>query len=99
MVVNTLVVMEIFYLFSVRYVYGTSLTWQGVLGTRAVLIGVGLVITAQLIFTYAPFMWLVFETRPVAFADGLVIVMVGVLLLGVIEIEKCVHRFLSQSKR
>jgi magnesium-transporting ATPase (P-type) len=37
--VNTIVVMEIFYLFSVRYVHGTSLTWRGVLGTRAVLIG------------------------------------------------------------
>ena len=36
MVVNTLVVMEIFYLFSVRYVHGPALTWQGVLGTPAV---------------------------------------------------------------
>src|SRR5690606_26704164 len=35
LVVNALVVMEIFYLFSVRYVHGTSFTWQGVLGTRA----------------------------------------------------------------
>ena len=40
MVVNTIVVMEIFYLFSVRYIHGPSLTWQGVLGTPAVLIGV-----------------------------------------------------------
>ena len=38
MVVNTLVVMEIFYLFSVRYVHGSSLTWRGVLGTPAVLV-------------------------------------------------------------
>jgi hypothetical protein len=35
MAVNTLVVMEIFDLFSVRYVHGTSLTWQG---TRAVIV-------------------------------------------------------------
>src|SRR3546814_13670708 len=32
MTVNTLVVMEIFYLFTVRYVHGTSLTWRGTLG-------------------------------------------------------------------
>ena len=47
MAVNTLVTMEIFYLFSVRYVHGASLTWQGVLGTRAVLIGVAIVVVAQ----------------------------------------------------
>src|SRR3546814_17508372 len=51
-VVNTIVVMEIFYLFSVRYLRLTSLTWEGVLGTPAVLIGVALVVALQLAFTY-----------------------------------------------
>jgi len=92
MVVNTIVVMEIFYLFSVRYVYGTSLTWRGVLGTRAVLIGVALVIIGQLIFTYAPFMQTVFDTRPIALVDGLVVVMVGPTLLAIVEVEKRVLR-------
>ena len=63
MVVNTLVVMEIAYLFSVRYVHGTSFTWAGVVGTPAVLIGVGTVVVAQLAFTYLP----VFQ-YPVRFA-------------------------------
>jgi magnesium-transporting ATPase (P-type) len=54
MVVNTIVVMQIFYLFSIRYVHGPSLTWTGILGTPAVLIGVGTVVIAQLIFTYHP---------------------------------------------
>ena len=62
--VNTIVVMEIFYLFSVRYVHGTSLTWTGVLGTPAVLIGVAAVALAQLAFTYLPAMQAAFETRP-----------------------------------
>ena len=48
---NTLVAVQIAYLFNVRYVHGTSLTWRGVLGTRAVLIGVGAVLLAQLGFT------------------------------------------------
>ena len=43
--------MEVFYLFSVRYVHGTSLTLRGVIGTRAVLIGVSLVIVAQALLT------------------------------------------------
>jgi hypothetical protein len=34
--VNTLVVMEIFYLFSVRYLRVASLTFEGMLGTQPV---------------------------------------------------------------
>ncbi|MBX3504611.1 MAG: cation-transporting P-type ATPase [Parvibaculum sp.] len=88
MVVNAIVVMEIFYLFSVRYVHGTSLTWRGVLGTRAVLIGVTGITAAQFAFTYLPFLQKIFHSAPVAFADGLVIVGIGVALLIVVEIEK-----------
>jgi magnesium-transporting ATPase (P-type) len=91
-VVNTLVAMEIFYLFSVRYVHGSSLTWRGVLGTRAVLLGVTAVVVAQFLFTYAPFMQKIFATHPVAFVDGLVIVAVGVVLLIIVEIEKRIGR-------
>ena len=88
MVVNTIVVMEIFYLFSVRYIHGTSLTWQGVLGTPAVLIALVAVVAAQLAFTYAPFMQAVFKTESVALSDGALIVGVGVALLLVVELEK-----------
>jgi magnesium-transporting ATPase (P-type) len=95
MVVNTLVVCEIFYLFSVRYVHGPSLTWTGVLGTPAVLIGVSVVVIAQLIFTYLPWMHLVFATRPVALADGLAIVGIGVALFLVIEVEKQLIRIVG----
>ena len=87
-VVNTLVVMEIFYLFSVRYVHGSSLTLQGVLGTRAVLIGVSVVVVAQFALTYAPPLQAVFATRPLAFTDGLAILAVGVALLVIVELEK-----------
>ncbi|MDO8900591.1 MAG: cation-transporting P-type ATPase [Phenylobacterium sp.] len=97
MVVNSLVVMEIFYLFSIRYVHGASLTWQGVLGTPAVLMGVGFVVAAQLALTYVPLLQTVFGTAPVALADGLVIIGLGVVLLLVVEAEKLIHRQLSQS--
>jgi magnesium-transporting ATPase (P-type) len=86
--VNTIVVMEVFYLFSVRYVHGTSLTLRGVVGTRAVLIGVSLVIVAQALLTYWPPLQRLFQTRPVGPADLAAIVAVGVALLLVIEIEK-----------
>jgi magnesium-transporting ATPase (P-type) len=95
MVVNTIVVMEIFYLFSVRYVHGTSLTIEGVFGTPAVLIGVAVVTIAQFVFTYAPFMHATFDTQPVAFTDGLAIVGVGVGMLVIVEIEKQIGRFID----
>jgi magnesium-transporting ATPase (P-type) len=85
---NTLVVMEIFYLFFVRNLHGASLTWRAVRGTRAVWAAVLAVTAAQFAVTYLPPLQAVFETRPVALADGLLVVAIGVLLLAVIEAEK-----------
>jgi magnesium-transporting ATPase (P-type) len=93
-VVNTIVVMEIFYLFSVRYLHGASATWTGVLGTPAVLIGVGCIVLLQLAFTYAPIMQAMFDTRSIAIADGMVVVAVGVALFAILEVEKLVRRSL-----
>jgi magnesium-transporting ATPase (P-type) len=97
LVVNTRVVMEVFYLFSVRYVHGPSLTWQGVLGTPAVLIGVGTVIVAQAVFTYAPFMNVWFETRPPTLREAMAVIAVGVALLLAVEVEKRVRRAVERT--
>ena len=86
--VNTLVVMEVFYLFSVRYLRAPSLTLTGVRGTRAVLIAVAVVTALQLVFTYAPFMEALFDTRPVDLIHGVEIIAVGIALFAVLEIEK-----------
>ncbi|MCW5723617.1 MAG: HAD-IC family P-type ATPase [Maricaulaceae bacterium] len=88
LVVNAIVAMEIFYLFSVRYAHGVSLTWRGVLGTPAVLTGVAVTVAAQFLFTYAPFMQFAFATEPVRFLDGLVCAGAGVMVLLLAEIEK-----------
>jgi len=90
-VVNAIVAMEVFYLFSVRYSRRTPLTWRSALGTPAVLVGVGSVTVLQLAFTYLPFMQLVFQTRPVALADALVILGAGMTLFVIMEIEKRVR--------
>ena len=95
MVVNAIVAMEIFYLFSVRYRHGTSLTWIGVLGTPAVLIGIAVVFALQLVFTYLPLFQRLFETRAIGFWDGLAAVGVGAALLLVAEIEKLIRRKLT----
>ena len=92
MVVNLIVVFGIFYLFNVRYLHVTSITWRGALGTPAVLLALAVVIAAQLTFTYAPFMHALFETRALPIADGLVIIGAGILLMLVLEGEKIILR-------
>ncbi|MCG8544859.1 MAG: cation-transporting P-type ATPase [Alphaproteobacteria bacterium] len=98
-VVNTLVVLEVFYLFSVRYLVASSITWRGILGTRAVLIAVVAVVALQFLFTYAPFMEAFFQSRPLDWIVGLQIVGVGLAVLLVVEFEKQVTRRLAGRDR
>jgi magnesium-transporting ATPase (P-type) len=93
--VNALVVLQIFYLFNVRYLGMPSLTWRGVVGTRAVLIAVGVVAALQFLFTYAPFMHQLFDTRPVTIAQGLLVIAVGIAGFAVIEVEKWLRQRLA----
>jgi len=85
---NTLVVMEIFHLFFIRNIHGTSLTWKAVRGTNVVWLTVFVITTAQFAMTYLPPMQAIFETEAVPFLDGLLIVGVGVALFVITEIEK-----------
>lgn len=95
-VVNTLVVLEIFYLFSVRYLKASSITWRGMLGTPAVLIAVGTVSALQLVFTYTPFMAVIFDTRPISLQQGIQLVGIGVAVFLILEIEKLVQSWLRR---
>ncbi|WP_439572399.1 cation-transporting P-type ATPase [Phreatobacter sp.] len=95
MVVNLIVVMEIFYLFNVRYLHGGSITLKGLAGTPAVLGAIAVVAAGQLAFTYAPVMQMLFQTRPVPLFEGMVILGCGVALLMVLEVEKAMLRRLG----
>jgi magnesium-transporting ATPase (P-type) len=88
MALNTLVVMEIFHLFFIRNIYGTSLTWKTVRGTKVVWAVVGVITVAQFAITYWPPLQAIFATQSVPFLDGVLIVGVGVALFAVIETEK-----------
>ena len=92
MAVNVLVVLQIFYLFNVRFLHQTSLTLMGALGTKPVLIALSAVVAAQLALTYTPIMQALFDTRPLAFTDGLIVVATGVLLMIILEVEKVLFR-------
>ncbi len=92
MVVNVLCVMEIFYLFNVRYLHMRSFTWRGARGTPAVLWAIAAVVLAQLAFTYLPWMQALFDTRSVPLADGLVILGIGLATMVFLEAEKALLR-------
>lgn len=92
MVVNTLCAMEVFYLFSVRYLHMRSFTWQGAKGTPAVLWAITVVVVAQIAFTYAPWMQKLFDSRSVPLPEMLLIVAVGAATMLVLEVEKAILR-------
>lgn len=85
---NTLVVMEIFHLFFIRNIYGTSLTWDAVRGTKIVWITVIVVTLAQFAVTYIAPLQAVFGTEAVSIKDGFIVVGIGVVLFALTETEK-----------
>jgi calcium-translocating P-type ATPase len=85
---NTLVVLEIFHLFFIRNIHGTSLTWAAARGTRVVWTVVIAITAAQFAITYVPVLQSVLGTEPVALFDGFLIVGIGAAFLAIIEIEK-----------
>ena len=90
--VNALVAMEVCYLFSVRYLKNPSFTWVGVQGTPRVLVAVGAVLLLQSLFTYAPFMQGLFDTRALGPQALLVAALSGLVVLVLLEGEKALLR-------
>lgn len=93
--VNTLVCMEVFYLFSVRYLKAPSFPAQGVKGTPRVLMAVFGVFVLQLLFTYAPFMQSLFASEALSLTTGVFVVLAGIAVLVILEIEKALLRRLG----
>ncbi|WP_372970818.1 cation-translocating P-type ATPase [Marinobacter sp.] len=93
--VNTLVAMEVFYLFAVRYLDTASVTLRGVLGTPIVLLAVGAVILLQLLFTYLPFFHQIFGTAPLTLGALVFAGAAGVVVLLVLELETWLRKRLK----
>lgn len=85
---NTLVILEIFHLFFIRNIYGTSLTWKAVRGTKVVWSTVIIITAAQFAVTYFTPLQKVFGTQSVPIFDGVLIVALGVVFFAIIEAEK-----------
>jgi len=88
MVVNTLVAMEIFYLFSVQGGHDRPLSLRGAAANPAVWIGVALVLAAQAALTFAPPLQAAFDTTPLPAGAFAPIFGAGAALLVLAEAEK-----------
>ena len=71
-----------------------STTFEGVVGTRAVLIAVGAVTALQFLFTYVPFMHELFDSRALTIPQGLQAVAIAIVGFTIIEIEKAIRQCL-----
>jgi magnesium-transporting ATPase (P-type) len=97
MAMNTLVVLEIFHLFFIRNIHGTSLTWKAIRGTLVIWIVVIAITAAQFAVTYVPPLQLALGTEAIPVWDGMLIFATGVAFFAIIEIEKQIRLGLAGS--
>ncbi len=86
--VNAIVLFEAFYLLNTRHIETSVLNREGLFGNPYVVLAIGFVVAFQLLFTYAPFMQYLFESRAVAILDWLWIIGVSASVFIVVEFEK-----------
>ncbi len=92
MAVNTLVAMEVFYLFAVRYLDTPSITLRGVVGTPLVLGALVAVVVLQSLFTWLPLFNEAFGSTALDWAGLVFTFMAGVTVLLALELETWCRR-------
>jgi magnesium-transporting ATPase (P-type) len=89
--VNTMVGLEIAYLFSVRLRHSAPFDFRDIRLTRALLIGIAAVIVLQILFTYLPLFETLYDTRPIDWPDMGVAALAAIGLILVLELEKAIR--------
>ncbi|MEC9347747.1 MAG: HAD-IC family P-type ATPase [Pseudomonadota bacterium] len=97
--VNMLVVLEIFNLFAVRRIHGSSFTWRAVLGTPVIWLAIAVLVIAQSAITWLPPMHRLFDTAAVPFTEGMLVIAIGAASLVVMELEKAARLWLARRYR
>ncbi len=97
--VNTLVMFEIFYLLSARYILAPALTFEGLSGNRYVLYAIGLLIMIQMAFTYTGPMQTLFATSAMSIDSWLRVITVASSVLFLVETEKMLLRKFMKTER
>ena len=90
--VNTLVVGQIFYLFSARFSRVSALRSELFTTNPVSWLCVAIMLVLQLAFTYLPFMQSAFGTTTVGPAAWLVPLLIGVIVFAAVEVDKLIRR-------
>ncbi len=90
MAVNTLVLGQVFYLFSSRFLRESSLRLDLLFTNRVVWMAIGVLLVLQLLFVYVPFLNLWFHSAPIPASDWLLPLGIGFAIFLVVEAEKAV---------
>lgn len=95
MALHTIVCFELFYVFNARRMHGPPFSRASLGGSGPAFIAAGIVIALQLAITYLPPMQLLFQTRPIDFAEWGLILLTSGSVLVLVEAD----RLLFQARR
>lgn len=90
--VNTLIFGEIFYLLNSRRFFASTLSLEGLFGNKHALAAIGVVLIAQMFYTYLPAMQFLFGSEALPFHVWLFMLAVGIGIYFLVELEKWVLR-------
>jgi magnesium-transporting ATPase (P-type) len=90
--VNTLVTFEVFYLLNTRYLLQPAWPHRAFSGNPYIPLSIGVVVLAQLLYTYAPFMQAMFHTTAIGVDAWLRIVSIAASIFIIVELEKVLAR-------
>lgn len=93
--VNTIVACQVFYLLSSRFFEQASWTLRGLIGNPKIWIAIGLQVVLQLAFTYWSLAQKLFGTAPLSPGHWGWILLVGLLVFVLVELEKGLIRYLK----
>jgi len=85
--VNLFVMIGLTFLFNCRSLT-KSMFRIGIFSNPWVLVGSGIMIVLQLLYTYAPFMNKIFQSAPISGRDWLIIIVIALAVYGIIGLEK-----------
>ncbi|MGY4876786.1 cation-translocating P-type ATPase [Vreelandella aquamarina] len=91
--VNMLVTGSAAYLINSRFLVNSTLSVEGLFGSRPVWVAIGLIMLLQMAFTYVPFMQLIFVSEGLTLTHWLVIFVVSGMVYLAVEGEKRVWRW------
>ncbi|WP_340818184.1 HAD-IC family P-type ATPase [Methanolobus sp. WCC4] len=95
-VLNTIVLFEIFYLFTSKSIYENVL--DRLFSNRAMLGGIFIVLSLQFFITYSSMMNTVLRTSPLDISDWIAIILISSTVFFLIEAEKKLHKQSRENK-